>query len=159
MSKNNKNNHHRLPNIVPNSKAGQRTMSLLRSNSSISQSLAMTAKGATLASIYQAKKSGNEDTKVEVLKQQFQSRLEQKITKEPQKIATNAKLLNRYINETSKYIFIFLATAKKWKKVPWEKKGDGVERIVVKGRNQRGDETVVSPRVSPKFSDALTLYQ
>lgn len=116
MSKNNKNNHHRLPNIVPNSKAGsagQRTMSLLRSNSSISQSLAMTAKGATLASIYQAKKSGNEDTKVEVLKQQFQNRLEQKITKEPQKITTNAKLLNRYINETSKYIFIFLATAKK----------------------------------------------
>mgnify|MGYP001470357003 FL=1 len=113
MSKNNKNNHHRLPNIVPNSKAGQRTMSLLRSNSSISQSLAMTAKGATLASIYQAKKSGNEDTKVEVLKQQFQSRLEQKITKEPQKITTNAKLLNRYINETSKYIFIFWQLRKK----------------------------------------------
>ena len=102
MSKNNKNNHHRLPNIVPNSKAGsagQRTMSLLRSNSSISQSLAMTAKGATLASIYQAKKSGNEDTKVEVLKQQFQNRLEQKITKEPQKVTTNAKLLNRYIHK------------------------------------------------------------
>ena len=83
-----------------------RTLSLLRNNAAISQSLAMTAKGATLASIYQAKKSGNEDTKVEVLKQQFQSRLEQKITKEPQKITTNAKLLNRYINETSKYIFI-----------------------------------------------------
>ena len=119
MSKNNKNNHHRLPNIVPNSKAGsagQRTMSLLRSNSSISQSLAMTAKGATLASIYQAKKSGNEDTKVEVLKQQFQNRLEQKITKEPQKITTNAKLLNRYINETSKYIFIFWQLRKNEKK-------------------------------------------
>lgn len=62
-------------------------MSLLRSNSSISQSLAMTPKGATLASIYQAKKSGKEDTKVEVLKQQFQTQLEQKITtKEPTKI-------------------------------------------------------------------------
>lgn len=117
MSKNNKNNHHRLPNIVPNSKAGQRTMSLLRSNSSISQSLAMTAKGATLASIYQAKKSGNEDTKVEVLKQQFQSRLEQKITKEPQKITT------RYINETSKYIFVFFGNCEKMKKSAMRKKG------------------------------------
>ena len=47
----------------------------------------MTPKGATLASIYQAKKSGKEDTKVEVLKQQFQTQLEQKITtKEPTKI-------------------------------------------------------------------------
>jgi tRNA U54 and U55 pseudouridine synthase Pus10 len=123
MSKNNKNNHHRLPNIVPNSKAVERTMSLLRSNSSISQSLAMTAKGATLASIYQAKKSGNEDTKVEVLKQQFQSRLEQKITKEPQKITTNANLLNRYINETSKYIFVFFGNCEKMKKSAMRKKG------------------------------------
>ena len=87
MSKNN--------NIKPDKNRGQRTMSLLRSNSSISQNLAMTAKGATLASIYQAKKSGNEDTKVEVLKQQFQSRLEQKIIKEPQQ--TTTKLLNRYV--------------------------------------------------------------
>ena len=65
-------------------------MSLLRSNSSISQSLAMTAKGATLASIYQAKKSGKEDTKVEVLRQQFQTQLEQKIT-----IKDTSKILNR----------------------------------------------------------------
>ena len=89
MSKKNNND-----NRSPNNNKGQRTMSLLRSNSSISQNLAMTAKGATLASIYQAKKSGNEDTKVEVLKQQFQSRLEQKITKEPQQITTATKLLN-----------------------------------------------------------------
>ena len=69
----------------------------------------MTAKGATLASIYQAKKSGNEDTKVEVLKQQFQSRLEQKITKEPKQ--TTTKLLNRYIDKRQLF---FLATAKKY---------------------------------------------
>lgn len=70
--------------------SSSRTMSLLRSNSSISQSLAMTAKGATLASIYQAKKSGKEDTKVEVLRQQFQTQLEQKIT-----IKDTSKILNR----------------------------------------------------------------
>ena len=69
----------------------QRTMSLLRSNSSITQSLAMTSKGATLASIYQARKAGQEDTKaVQVLRQQFQSQLEHKIVKEP------VKILNRY---------------------------------------------------------------
>lgn len=50
----------------------------------------MTAKGATLASIYQAKKSGKEDTKVEVLRQQFQTQLEQKIT-----IKDTSKILNR----------------------------------------------------------------
>ena len=89
------NNDNRSSNNKGQRTQAERTMSLLRSNSSISQSLAMTAKGATLASIYQAKKSGNEDTKVEVLKQQFQSRLEQKITKEPQQITTVTKLLNR----------------------------------------------------------------
>ena len=111
MSKNN--------NIKPDKNRGQRTMSLLRSNSSISQNLAMTAKGATLASIYQAKKSGNEDTKVEVLKQQFQSRLEQKIIKEPQQ--TTTKLLNRYVLTyvltsyiDKRQLLFFLATAKKY---------------------------------------------
>ena len=75
----------------------QRTMSLLRSNSSLSQSLAMTAKGATLASIYQAKKSGKEETKVEVLKAQFQTQLEQKITYDqpPLPPPQPMKILNR----------------------------------------------------------------
>ena len=69
-------------------------MSLLRSNSAISNNLAATSKGATLASIYQAKKLGNEDTKVEVLKQQFQSQIERRATTNSHE---PSKILNRYV--------------------------------------------------------------
>jgi hypothetical protein len=63
----------------------------------------MTAKGATLASIYQAKKSGKGETKVEVLKQQFQNQIERRriITHhdQPNNNATNSghSILNRYV--------------------------------------------------------------
>lgn len=74
---------------------GSRTMSLLRANSAISNSLAATSKGATLASIYQAKKLGKEDTKVEVLKQQFQSQIERRATVATISREPSSKLLNR----------------------------------------------------------------
>ena len=81
-----------------NSNDGSRTMSLLRSslaaNPKLANNLSSTAKGATLASIYQAKKSGKfEDTKVEVLKQQFQNQIERRTTSSHE---PTSKILNRY---------------------------------------------------------------
>ena len=78
-----------------------RTMSLLRSklaaNSNLANNLSSTAKGATLASIYQAKKSGKfEDTKVEVLKQQFQNQIERRTTTTSTSHEPTSKILNRY---------------------------------------------------------------
>ncbi len=74
-----------------------RTMSLMRRGTQggvSGQDLASQAKGATLASIYQAKKAGREETKVEVLKQQFQTEIERKIG-HAQESPSN-KILNRY---------------------------------------------------------------
>ena len=60
----------------------------------------MTTKGATLASIYQAKKSGKEETKVEVLKQQFQSQIESRMTEQ----SNTTKLLNRSVTFIKLYL-------------------------------------------------------
>ena len=89
-----------------------RTMSLLRSklaaNSNLANNLSSTAKGATLASIYQAKKSGKfEDTKVEVLKQQFQNQIERRTTTTSTSHEPTSKILNRY------EIFFFLNSVEK----------------------------------------------
>ena len=81
-----------------------RTLSLLRNNAAISQSLAMTTKGATLASIYQAEKSGKEETKVEVLKQQFQSQIESRMITEQH--SNTSKLLNRSVNLDLRYKYL-----------------------------------------------------
>ena len=95
-----------------NSNDGSRTMSLLRSslaaNPKLANNLASTAKGATLASIYQAKKSGKfEDTKVEVLKQQFQNQIERRTistSSSHYQEEPTSKILNRY------EIFFFYTT-------------------------------------------------
>ena len=99
-----------------------RTMSLLRSklaaNSNLANNLSSTAKGATLASIYQAKKSGKfEDTKVEVLKQQFQNQIERRTTTTSTSHEPTSKILNRYeiffLNSVEKMVNYFISLERK----------------------------------------------